>query len=93
MNEVEVKMEIVTPDLQTAFLFAFKQIKKELNIDSKQLVEIFNLSQPQISKILTGKSPIQIYQIEQFLTHFNYKFDDYMELVNWYYGREIVLVC
>lgn len=86
-------MEIVTPDLQTAFLFAFKQIKKELNVDSKQLVEIFNLSQPQVSKILTGKSPIQIYQIEQFLTHFNYKFNDYMKLVNWYYGREIVLVC
>lgn len=93
MNEVEVKMEVVTPDLQTAFLFAFKQIKKELNVNSKQLVEIFKLSQPQVSKILTGKSPIQIYQIEQFLTHFNYKFNDYMKLVNWYYGREIVLVC
>lgn len=86
-------MEVVTPDLQTAFLFAFKQIKKELNVNSKQLVEIFKLSQPQVSKILTGKSPIQIYQIEQFLTHFNYKFNDYMKLVNWYYGREIVLVC
>ena len=85
-------MEIVTPDLQTAFLFAFKQIKKELNVNSKQLVEIFKLSQPQVSKILTGKSPIQIYQIEQFLTHFNYKFNDYMKLVNWYYGREIVLI-